>query len=85
MEPTVSQLRAMSDAEIVATHDQMAKNVVVGTKYYLDELQRRDIMAALRASEQLASRSLLVARTGVVVAVFGVIIAIAAMLTALLS
>ena len=39
---TYRELRAASDDDLIAAHDQMSRNTVVGTSYYLDELNRRD-------------------------------------------
>jgi hypothetical protein len=39
----LEELRALSDDELVAMHDENAKNTVVGIDYYLNELQRREL------------------------------------------
>ena len=39
---TYAELRAASDAELIEAHDRMARITVVGTSYYLDELNRRE-------------------------------------------
>jgi len=39
--PSIRDLRALSDEELISRHDAEAKQTVVGTQYYLDELHRR--------------------------------------------
>ncbi len=39
--PSIANLRAMSDEELIALHDADAKYTLVGVAYYLDELTRR--------------------------------------------
>ena len=39
---TVEKLRGMPKEQLIAEHDATAQNTVVGTKYYLEELARRD-------------------------------------------
>ena len=38
---TLSDLRSLTDDELVERHDIQAKSTVVGIQYYLDELSRR--------------------------------------------
>lgn len=38
---SIHELRAMSDEEVIRRHDEAAKNTLVGTAFYLDELRRR--------------------------------------------
>ena len=38
---SIKQLRELSDEKLIAQHDEKAKNTVVGTKYYMEELDRR--------------------------------------------
>ena len=42
MSMTYRELRAASDEELILAHDQIAQQTVVGTAYYLQELNRRD-------------------------------------------
>lgn len=42
MSDTIAQLRARSDDELIAAHDQLAKHTSVGTQHYEDELARRE-------------------------------------------
>ena len=39
---TLSDLRNLTDDELVERHDIQAKSTVVGIQYYLDELNRRN-------------------------------------------
>ena len=38
---SIKQLRALSDEELIQEHDKKALNTVAGTKYYMEELDRR--------------------------------------------
>ena len=40
-ERTWTNLQKLSDDELVAEHDELARNTQVGTQYYLDELRYR--------------------------------------------
>jgi hypothetical protein len=51
--PSVRRLRAASDDELIATYDEIAKNTVVGTAFYLEELQRREAMRISRSMWRL--------------------------------
>jgi hypothetical protein len=42
MSRTVKQLRALTDDEVIAAHDQIATHVTEGVDYYLQELTRRE-------------------------------------------
>jgi hypothetical protein len=42
MAETISELRELSDEEIIRRHDHRAKHTEVGTNHYLAELARRD-------------------------------------------
>lgn len=42
MAPKISELRAMSDDQLITTYDGIAKHTGVGTQFYLDELVRRE-------------------------------------------
>jgi hypothetical protein len=43
MAKTISELRELSDEQLVEEHDRTATNTVVGISYYLDEIERRRI------------------------------------------
>lgn len=40
--PTIAELRALSDQEVVERYDSNAGHTTVGVGFYLDELARRD-------------------------------------------
>jgi hypothetical protein len=42
MHPRAAELRAMSDEELGARLDDLARGTQVGTQFYLDELRRRE-------------------------------------------
>ena len=39
----ITDLRAMSEAQLIAEHDRTSETTIVGISYYLEELYRRDI------------------------------------------
>ena len=39
----LAELRAMSDADLVAEHDKTSEITAVGISYYLEELYRREL------------------------------------------
>jgi hypothetical protein len=41
--PTLQELRGMSEADLIASHDAVAKGAVIGHEFYLSELVRRDV------------------------------------------
>lgn len=43
MAPRLSELRSMSDEELVRKYDGAAQHTVVGTAYYMDEIHRRQV------------------------------------------
>ena len=40
--PSLKELRAMSDDQIIEAHDRLAQNTIVGTQHFLDEVARRE-------------------------------------------
>jgi hypothetical protein len=75
---------AMSDDDLIATHDQVAQHTAVGLSFYRDELNRRAheraTEAALeeaRAARKLAVVNMWVAIVAVVVTVATVIVQVA--------
>lgn len=49
MAPKIEDLRALSDDELIARYDSIAKHAV-GTQFYLDELARRQ---SIRTSDRM--------------------------------
>lgn len=42
MAESIQDLRDLTDEELIGRHDNLARNTVVGTQHYLDELNRRE-------------------------------------------
>jgi len=42
MSQSIEQLRKLTDDEIIALHDRVANNTVVGVQFFLDEINRRE-------------------------------------------
>lgn len=61
MSRSIRDMRAATDDELIAEHDEIARNTFVGTGYYLEELHRRQELAAMRSSRRLAISSLILA------------------------
>jgi RNA processing factor Prp31 len=40
--PSIKELKALSNEELERLHDEAAQSTMVGTKFYLEELGRRD-------------------------------------------
>jgi hypothetical protein len=40
---TITELKALSDDELIEQHDKLAENTAVGISYYLAELERRRV------------------------------------------
>jgi lipopolysaccharide/colanic/teichoic acid biosynthesis glycosyltransferase len=57
MSYSIEQLRARTDEELIAEHDGHAVHTVVGTAYYMDELERRSRERATEASNRLAAET----------------------------
>lgn len=73
MSYSIAALRAKSDAELIAEHDEVAKLTAMGTQYYLDELLRRADERAAQASMRLALASTVLAAVAVVIAVVALV------------
>ncbi|MCW2763616.1 MAG: hypothetical protein JWR85_3817 [Marmoricola sp.] len=74
----IDDLRATSDEVLIAEHDQLATNTSVGTSYYMEELQRRQVERSMQASHRLAVVGIVLSVLNAIVAVVAVVIAIAA-------
>ena len=62
MTRSIDALRATPDEVLIAEHDARAVHTVVGTGYYLEELDRRSRERSTEASNRLATESHLLAR-----------------------
>ena len=56
MAKTIVKLRELSESELIAQHDRAASSTVVGTKYFLDELNRRDQNHLSQRMDKLTKR-----------------------------
>jgi hypothetical protein len=41
---TIAELRSLSDEELVRQHDMLTATTTAGTRYYLEELNRREVV-----------------------------------------
>lgn len=73
-------MRAASEEQLIREHDVIAAHTVAGTSYYLDELHRRDQLAAIRSSQRLARASLVLAVVSALASVAAVVIAVLTLL-----
>ena len=53
----IKVLRETPDEQLIAEHDEQAKNTGVGTQYYVDELTVEYKQRALDAADRLARRA----------------------------
>lgn len=74
----IGELRATPDEVLIDEHDRQAVNTSVGTGYYMDELQRRQVERSMQASHRLAVIGLVLSVVNAVVAVVAVVIALSA-------
>ena len=84
---SIEQLRKQSDADIIHLHDEQAKNTFVGVDYYLDELRRREMAAAMKSSHRLSQAAVVLSAVNTVVAVvaIGALTTLGTNVTAVLS
>lgn len=68
-------LRSATDADLIAAHDERAEHTGVGVNYYLEELHRRDLMRATKASQRLAAGSLVLSVVATVAAILALFLA----------
>lgn len=87
MSRSLSDLGALSDAQLIAEHDEHAKHTVVGTSYYVEELSRRAqerdtkaMQELARASHRLSVRTFWLTVASTVLSVLAVVAAFAALL-----
>lgn len=62
MADTIAQLRGKTDEELIAEHDRRAPNTVLGTDFFIEELERRSRERSAAAAEDLARASNRLAR-----------------------
>jgi hypothetical protein len=69
---SIKQIRELSDEKLIAEHDKKAKNTFVGTKYYMEELDRRSRDRNDKAMFKLTVISAITSILAVVVSVIAV-------------
>lgn len=74
MSHTIKDLRALSDVEIIELHDQEAGRTSVGVNFYLDELSRRETLAAMKSAHRLSMAAIALSTVGTLAAVLALII-----------
>lgn len=62
-------LQSMPFEELEKQHDEAAQHTTMGVNYFLDELHRRDQIAAIKASGRLARMAFIVSMVSTVAAV----------------
>ena len=70
MHESVNDLRGLSDDELIRRSDSLARNTVVGTQHYLDELNRRD---QVRQTEAMLALTKWITRMTVVITVAAIL------------
>lgn len=73
---SIEQLRGQSDADLIHLHDEAAKHTAVGVSYYLDELRRREMAAAMRSSHRLAQAAVMLSAVNTIVAAIAIVVAL---------
>lgn len=66
MAESVHDLRGLTDEELIRRHDELARNTLVGTQHYLDELNRRE---QVRQTEAMVNLTKSINRMTVVITV----------------
>ena len=79
---TLNDLMKMSDADLVALYDDVAKNTQVGLQFYLDELVRRSTERSSAAMENLTKTAAQLATVSAVVSIAALIVAIVTLVVA---
>lgn len=74
----IEDLRAATDAELIAEHDYHATHTVVGTAYYMDELNRRALVRLTKSNQRLALASFVMSAVSTAAAIAAVWIAVLA-------
>jgi hypothetical protein len=83
MSPSIAELRKLDTKSLIALHDSAAKNTVVGTGYYLDEIMRRDqaesdekMLKLTEDMHRMTRQMTVTAYIALVVAVVGLLVAV---------
>lgn len=75
---SIRDLRAKTEEELIDLHDGVAENTVVGVAYYLEELRRREQVAAIRSSQRLARAAFWLTAANTVLASLAVVLSLVA-------
>ena len=71
---SIKQLRKLTDEQLIQEHDDKAKNTVVGTQYYMDELDRRSRDRNEKAMLKLTIVSTVTSIVAIIIAVIAILI-----------
>lgn len=85
MSKKIHDLYAMSDDEVIAAHDKVAEHTVVGTSYWMEELERRSRVRFEATAEKLSTQSLALARKTVGLTYATVALALISVIIAVVS
>jgi len=80
MSYSIARLRELSDDDLIAEHDTQAMYTVMGTDYYLEELDRRSRERSDKASARLARASFWMGAASTLLSAVAVFIALVAFL-----
>jgi hypothetical protein len=69
----LQELRALSDDELVAIHDEISQSTVVGLDYCLNGIQRRELSRQAQAAHRLSIVSGVLAAVAAVVAIIALL------------
>ena len=73
MAKPLSELRAMLDDELIAAHDELARNAVIGLNYYGEELLRREqhkqTQEVIRLTDQIKKLTMVIVVLTVVIGI----------------
>ena len=72
----LSALYALSDGEVRANYDAAAVHTVVGTAFWMDELERRSRERVTKASGRLAVASFVSSAVSVLIAVGALVVSL---------
>ncbi|SDC17084.1 hypothetical protein SAMN05216418_1800 [Microbacterium enclense] len=75
----IEELRATPDETLIAEHDSRAGHTLVGTDYYVQELDRRSRERSAEASNRLAMRSYWMALASTALAAVATVAAVLAL------
>lgn len=74
MSHKIAELHALTDQEVIALHDEVARTTSVGTDYWMRELERRSREHSDRTNSRLARASLVLSVVSVVIAMIALFV-----------